>query len=282
MANGSYDASIYTDKKILYEIERLRESVLYDVEIIEKCMDILMCKKKKVLDIGCGPGATTKCILEKSGCASVIGIDREIRFIENAKKEYGDLENISFTVSDVEHIPFEDNSVDICFSRYVFQHLRNPRKALEEMIRVTKSGGTIGIYDWDEGLVKYSIIPQNYDIYINAENIRRRFTSGDIYMGRKVCNLFKICNIQDIRAYEFVKDTNNPGRQALWNGQKWMSKANEEHPYVKLGLMSIRQLEEYYTSLKKVFFDDESYVSYTDIFTVGKVYKEDSYVHKEV
>ena len=44
-----------------------------------------------------------------------------------------------------ENLPFPDNSFDIIFSSQTLQMLSNPRKALEESMRVVKSGGYVMI-----------------------------------------------------------------------------------------------------------------------------------------
>lgn len=46
-------------------------------------------------------------------------------------------------VSDITSIPVEDNSFDNVLCTEVFEHLPNPNKALEELIRITKIGGTL-------------------------------------------------------------------------------------------------------------------------------------------
>lgn len=276
MVNGSYDASIYSEKRITEEILRLSKSVQNDKNIIEKCIKLLDCENSYLLDLGCGPGATTNLISEALSDTKVCGIDREDRFISYAKKMYKK-DNINFYVGDGENLPFEDNCFNVCFSRYVFQHLKNPQKVLCELIRVTKPEGYIGIYEWDEGLAEFTKYPDYYDEYIKAEKIRRRFTSGDINMGSKLKDLFINAGLIEVKNYFMKKDTNDPGREALWSGQKWMDEINENHPYVKMGIMKLEHLYEYYKSLEKIIFSEENYVCYTDVYTIGKVKKNECF-----
>jgi len=44
-----------------------------------------------------------------------------------------------------EALPFPDNSFDICYSSNVLEHVDDPQKVINEMVRVTKSGGIIQI-----------------------------------------------------------------------------------------------------------------------------------------
>ena len=272
MDNGSYDASEYDNQRIQHEIFRLSKSVEDDKTILKNCIDLIECQNMAILDLGCGPGATTNTILECSNVKEIWGIDRELRFIEYAKKKYKN-SKLFFTVGEGEKLPFEDNYFDCCFSRYVFQHLKKPDKVLQELIRVTKPLGRIGIYEWDEEQAYFSETPKYYTEYISAEKVRRRFTSGDICMGSKLKELFLRNNMLDIKEYNIEKNTISPGRDALWSGQKWMGEIDENHPYVKLGLMKLEHLKEYYFSLKDILLSEKQYVCYTDVFTIGRVNK---------
>jgi len=44
---------------------------------------------------------------------------------------------------DIHAVPFKDDTFDLVFSQAVFEHVRNPFDAAEELIRVTRPGGTI-------------------------------------------------------------------------------------------------------------------------------------------
>jgi len=52
---------------------------------------------------------------------------------------------VQFQVADIEKLPFESESFDRVISTCVFHHLANPDQALKELLRVTKSGGTVSI-----------------------------------------------------------------------------------------------------------------------------------------
>jgi phosphatidylethanolamine/phosphatidyl-N-methylethanolamine N-methyltransferase len=52
---------------------------------------------------------------------------------------------IDFQVADVQSLPFDDSTFDRVISTCLFHHLDQPIKALSEIERVTKTGGTISI-----------------------------------------------------------------------------------------------------------------------------------------
>jgi SAM-dependent methyltransferase len=67
--------------------------------------------------------------------------------------------NVRFEVADLYALPFPDASFDVAFSHAVLLHLRQPASALQEIKRVLKPGGLIGIRNDDlDGLL---IAPPN-------------------------------------------------------------------------------------------------------------------------
>ncbi|QKJ23196.1 class I SAM-dependent methyltransferase [Poseidonibacter lekithochrous] len=111
---------------------------------------ISMCELKsyhKVLDIACGTGIVT-CEFAKHA-KEVIGLDITEGMLNQARKlqKEKELNNINFRNSNVEVLPFEDNSFDIVFTRYSFHHFLDTQKVFDEMLRVCKKDGKIIIVD---------------------------------------------------------------------------------------------------------------------------------------
>src|SRR3989344_1219196 len=98
-------------------------------------------KHKTILDIGCGLGESTV-FLAKRG-AKVTGIDIATKALEVGKR-LAKLHKVdrlaSFKVSDIEKLPYPDESVDIIIGKAILHHVNLP-KALLEVHRVLKKGG---------------------------------------------------------------------------------------------------------------------------------------------
>lgn len=99
-------------------------------------------KKSKVLDIGCGTGHGTNVLAKKF--THVFGLDTSEEGIEYAKKNWKK-KNISFLVGSGTAMPFKNNTFDITVAFEVFEHIKNWKKFLEEIRRVTKRNGIIYI-----------------------------------------------------------------------------------------------------------------------------------------
>lgn len=107
---------------------------------------------EKVLDIGCGPGNSSK-ILSDTG-AEVTGIDFSQKMIDVALAKYP---NISFHQADAENLPEANNSFDVIIANYVVHHFADPKKVFSEIARVLKPGGRFAFAVWGPGEEQSSI-----------------------------------------------------------------------------------------------------------------------------
>jgi SAM-dependent methyltransferase len=101
-----------------------------------------------VLDVGCGPGTITADIAARVAPGAVVGIDASADVIAAAGRDHG-AGNLSFRVADVYALDATDRSFDVVHAHQVLQHLVDPVRALEEMRRVCRPGGTVAARDAD-------------------------------------------------------------------------------------------------------------------------------------
>ena len=66
----------------------------------------------------------------------------------SAAREAGD-ERTTFEVADAMALPWADDSFDVVHAHQVLQHVPEPVRALREMARVTRPGGTVAVRDTD-------------------------------------------------------------------------------------------------------------------------------------
>lgn len=102
-------------------------------------------RNKKVLEVGVGAG--TDFVQWVRAGAHAYGIDLTQEAIDNATHRLAleGLQAQELLVADAERIPYSDNSFDLVYSWGVIHHSPNTIQCLEEIIRVTKPGGTIKI-----------------------------------------------------------------------------------------------------------------------------------------
>jgi SAM-dependent methyltransferase len=107
----------------------------------------------KVLDVGCGFGLESLRLarLVQPG-GTVAGIDKSADFIKEAKARARQAGlAIEFQVADAEDLPFADAAFDVTRAERVLVYLPEPKRALQEMRRVTRPGGTATAIEPDFG-----------------------------------------------------------------------------------------------------------------------------------
>jgi len=100
------------------------------------------------LDVGCGTGSLTRCILESYQPKEIISIDSSSEFISQAQRSI-DNPCVHFKVGLAQSLELDSNSIDVVVSGLVLNFVPEPNEAILEMLRVTKPGGRIGIFLWD-------------------------------------------------------------------------------------------------------------------------------------
>jgi ubiquinone/menaquinone biosynthesis C-methylase UbiE len=103
----------------------------------------------RVLEIGCGTGATTKLIMQHVGPAQLVGIDPCSVFIDMACATFAGDPRVSFTVGDAGATGQADAAFDLVIAHTVYSHLADPEGALAEGRRVLRPGGQLVIFDGD-------------------------------------------------------------------------------------------------------------------------------------
>ena len=101
-----------------------------------------------VLDVGCGTGSLTSTLALNPDIRDLHGVDFSAAYIEHAKRKNND-SRIQFQVGDACALPFEDQQFDHTLSMLVLQFIPQPEKAISEMRRVTRPGGTVAAATWD-------------------------------------------------------------------------------------------------------------------------------------
>lgn len=97
---------------------------------------------KRVLDMGSGVGTFSRYLAQRG--AEVVAADFSAVAIQYAQDVVlTDLPNASAVVADIHRIPFDDESFDLTICSSTLEHVIDPPRAMSELRRVTKRGGTL-------------------------------------------------------------------------------------------------------------------------------------------
>ena len=112
-------------------------------------------KIPKILDVGCGTGASLAALRDEYGIEA-FGIDRDERTVERARELHP---GISFSACDAAYLPYNEESFDGILSECMLTLLADPKEALSEWKRVLKTGGFMiisGMCERDTGDLNYA------------------------------------------------------------------------------------------------------------------------------
>ena len=94
-----------------------------------------------VLECACGTGMLSAAAA--SECRHLTATDFSVKMLKKAEKNCAAFDNIAFMQADITALPYPDGSFDKVMAGNVIHLLNNPLKALDEMNRVCKDGGTL-------------------------------------------------------------------------------------------------------------------------------------------
>jgi SAM-dependent methyltransferase len=150
----------------------------------------------RILDVGCGCGDDLRelaTLVTPNGCA--VGIDSSQSMIDEARQRSAGCElPLQFERGDAAHLRWHADYFDACRADRVFQHLPDPQRALNELLRVLKPGGRVVIVDRDWGMVAVDASDVE-----TTRVVLNRACAGirNGWMGRGLGGLFKKAGVID-------------------------------------------------------------------------------------
>jgi ArsR family transcriptional regulator len=126
--------------------DRIRKNYFED-RVASFAIEKLLPRNLTIADIGCGTGSLT---FELARFAEkVVGVDLSSEMLRRARQmaKERSLDNVEFHLGDAADLPLPSDSVDAAFSVMVLHFLPAPARAVEELIRITKPGGSVIIVD---------------------------------------------------------------------------------------------------------------------------------------
>jgi len=168
------------------ENQRLQDQASTLVEVLHA--DTKYPAGSRVLEAGCGVGAQTVALARRSPQALITSIDISETSIAVARKAVAanGLTNVEFRQADIFNLPFPADSFDHVFVCFVLEHLARPVKALQELRKVLKPGGTITLIEGDHGSTYFHPESEAADKAIQCLIELQARAGGNALIGRQV------------------------------------------------------------------------------------------------
>ena len=163
---------------------RMAKGNVYDAQWTISLLDIQ--PDHRVLEIGFGPGISTKMASEKAFGGFVAGIDHSSTMVQSAVQRNADgirSGKVELKQGEADSLPYSDRSFDIVYSLHSIYFWKNPLACLIEIKRVLKPGGLLAI----------TIQPRSF--------WKREVDTSimTLYSGEELASLFSEAGFQNVR-----------------------------------------------------------------------------------
>ena len=136
------------------------------------------------VDLGCGPGATTRLVAEHVATSRVVGLDQSARLLEQATREQA-TPRVSFLQCDVSAPPFALPLASVLYSRFLLTHLREPAEVVRAWARAAEAGAFLVLEETAFMTGEHPAFPSYYAL---VERMQAHYGQR-MYIGRELAAL---------------------------------------------------------------------------------------------
>jgi len=162
-----------------------------------------------ILDLGCGTGEISFRLAQRFAAATVLGVDLDANHLSRARERSAQFgARVRFEVGDALELVLPDHAFDLTVCRHLSQAVPNPRRLLEQMVRVTRPGGWLHMVAEDYGMIHFHPTTTDTDRFWREGPIVFGASSGcDLLIGRKVFTMMSQLGLQEVRVDYVTIDT---------------------------------------------------------------------------
>ncbi|KIF02021.1 ubiquinone biosynthesis methyltransferase UbiE [Streptomyces sp. RSD-27] len=157
----------------------------------------------RVLDVGCGPGTITADLAElvaPGGRVTAVDAAPDVLAAAGAyAAERGLAGAVEFAVADVHALEFSDDTFDVVHAHQVLQHVGDPVRALREMRRVCRPGGTVAVRDADYAAMTWYPATPGLDAWLDLYRRVARANGGEPDAGRRLLSWARAAGFTQVR-----------------------------------------------------------------------------------
>jgi ubiquinone/menaquinone biosynthesis C-methylase UbiE len=139
----------------------------------------------RILDVGCGFGATNLVLAKEFVSSEITGIDLSEPLLEVARAKANESNfgsRVRFEKADVHEIPFEDNSFEVVLNVNMVHLVEHPIQMLNEIERVLIPQGFLYIADLRRSWL--GLLEVEIKSGLSVAEAKKLFASSDLRLGR--------------------------------------------------------------------------------------------------
>ena len=255
-----------------YIMEDPREALRLELKVdpdawVQKYLAHRVHPGAEVLSVGCGPGVILRAVANLDSSIRATGIDVSEGRLLQAKEKNRENSRVQFVCGDAQSMEFRSNSFDLVYCRMLLQYLREKERAVSEMVRVCKPGGSVLLQDLDGQLLWH--YPEDPAVQRTLERVVAALgaTGYDAFVGRKLFWLAQNAGLANIEVqsecYHLIAGAADP--QIL---SQWELKLEIARPQLARVLGSEQEAEEQSWAFLEYLRRPDT-LTYSTVFTVA-------------
>ena len=255
-----------------YIMEDPREALRLELKVdpdawVQKYLAHRVCPGAEILSVGCGPGVILRAVTQLDSSIKATGIDVSEGRLQQAREKNRENSRVRFVCGDAQSMEFRSNSFDLVYCRMLLQYLKEKERAVSEMARVCKPGGTVLLQDLDGQLLWH--YPEDPSVQRTLERVVEALsaTGFDPFVGRKLFWLARNAGLTNIdvkvECYHLIAGEADPHILHQWELKLEIAK-----PQLARVLGSASEAEEQSRAFLEYLRRPES-LTYSTVFSVA-------------
>jgi len=183
--------------------EQRRLSLLNDVLLNPASLhEIGLRGDERVIDFGSGLGQFTRAMGRAASHGKVVGIERNDEQLALARQlaaDDGEAELVEFRQGDVLNADLEWGAYDVAHTRFVLEHVPDPLRVVQTMVRAVRPGGRLILADDDHDVLR--LWPESPGFAELWRAYMRTYDriGNDPFIGRRLVQLLQQAGAQPVR-----------------------------------------------------------------------------------
>jgi len=171
-----------------------------------------------ILDAGCGTGQMTARLAAHFPTASLLGIDVQDGSLDRARHSAaaaGLAGRVSYEHRSIYATGLPDGAFDLTVCRHVLQSIPHAERAIAELLRLTRRGGTLHLLVEDYGMIHFSRGRLDPDAFWRQAQTYGASTGTDMFVGRNTPGILHRLGLTAVTMDYLVVDTVRTPRQTF-------------------------------------------------------------------
>lgn len=176
--------------------EQRRLSLLNDVLLNNASLrEMSLRGDERIIDFGSGLGQFTRAMARAVPRGRVVGVERNDEQLASAQRiaaSENESALVDFRPGDVLNLELRSDewgSFDVAHARFILEHVPDPLRVVQTMVRAVKRGGRIVLADDDHGVLRLWPEPPGFSDLWNAYIRSYDRIGNDPYVGRRLVSL---------------------------------------------------------------------------------------------